>query len=77
MYFLAKYPEIQKKVLEEQTLIFGKDFYNEATIHQLNQMKYLEAVIKESMRNIPTIPRIGRRLKSDMTFQGILYLHNM
>ncbi|CAH0721659.1 unnamed protein product, partial [Brenthis ino] len=69
MYFLAKYPEIQKKVLEEQMSIFGKDSYDQATIQQLNQMKYLEAVIKESIRKIPTIARIGRRLKNDMTFQ--------
>lgn len=70
MYLLAKHPEVQQKVLEEQESILGKDLNNKATIQELNQMKYLESVLKECMRTIPTVSRVGRYLKKDMAFTG-------
>ncbi|XP_041973209.1 cytochrome P450 4d2-like [Aricia agestis] len=69
LYCLAKYPEIQKKVIEEQRQILNNDLNRIPTNQELNQMKYLEAVIKESIRVIPTVTKIGRQLQQDLKFK--------
>ncbi|XP_050342226.1 cytochrome P450 4c3-like [Nymphalis io] len=69
LYCLAKYPEIQNRVLEEQKSIFDKKLHKKPTTQELNQMKYLEAVIKESIRIFPTVTKIGRQLQNDLTFE--------
>ncbi|XP_046978597.1 cytochrome P450 4c3-like [Vanessa cardui] len=69
LYCLAKYPEIQNRVLEEQRSIFNKNMHKKPTTQELNQMKYLEAVIKESIRVIPTVTKIGRQLQNDLRFK--------
>nr|DAB41806.1 TPA_inf: cytochrome P450 CYP405A1 [Epiphyas postvittana] len=66
LYCLAKYPEIQKRVLEEQESIFNNDQLRNPTNHDLIEMKYLEAVIKESIRVIPTVTKIGRQLQNEL-----------
>ncbi|XP_047989788.1 cytochrome P450 4d2-like isoform X2 [Leguminivora glycinivorella] len=66
LYCLAKYPEVQKRVLEEQNSIFNGDKLRMPTNHDLLEMKYLEAVIKESIRVIPTVTKIGRQLQNDL-----------
>lgn len=70
LYCLAKYPKIQDRVFEEQQSIFNKNLQKKPTNNELNQMKYLEAVIKESIRVIPTVTKIGRQLKNDLTLKG-------
>lgn len=70
MFLMSRYPEVQQKVLDEQKAIFGKDLYRQATTQDLNEMKYLEALIKETIRFIPTIPRIGRQLQKDLKLSG-------
>lgn len=71
LYCLAKYPEIQKRVLEEQESIFNNDKLRNPTNHDLIEMKYLEAVIKESIRVIPTVTKIGRQLQNELTLKGL------
>nr|DAB41770.1 TPA_inf: cytochrome P450 CYP405A13 [Papilio glaucus] len=69
LYFLAKYPEIQQRVYEEQLSVFKNDITKKPTNNNLSEMKYLEAVIKESIRAVPTVTKIGRQLKSDLHFK--------
>lgn len=66
LYCLAKHEEVQKKVLEEQKSIFGDDLTREPTYADLQQMKYLECVIKEALRLYPSVPFIQRRLTQDV-----------
>lgn len=70
LYSMAKYPEVQRRVFEEQKSIFGDDLSRKPTTKDLNEMKYLENVIKETMRTIPTVPKIGRQLQNDLTLKG-------
>nr|DAB41814.1 TPA_inf: cytochrome P450 CYP405A16 [Melitaea cinxia] len=69
LYCLAKYPEIQDRVYEEQRCIFYNNLHKNLTNNELYQMKYLEAVIKESIRVLPTVTKIGRQLHNDFTFK--------
>ncbi|CAH2265744.1 probable cytochrome P450 4d20 [Pararge aegeria] len=69
LYCLAKYPDVQRKIVEEQRSIFNNDFDKKPTNQELSQMKYLEAVIKETIRVIPTVTKIGRQLQNDFTFK--------
>lgn len=62
LYNLAKHPEIQAKAFEEiKSVISGNDL----TLKDLNNLQYLELVIKETMRLYPPVPFIGRKMKED------------
>nr|P29981.1 RecName: Full=Cytochrome P450 4C1; AltName: Full=CYPIVC1 [Blaberus discoidalis]AAA27819.1 cytochrome P450 [Blaberus discoidalis] len=64
LFLLGSHPEIQDKVYEELDHIFqGSD--RSTTMRDLADMKYLERVIKESLRLFPSVPFIGRVLKED------------
>ncbi|XP_054266752.1 cytochrome P450 4C1-like [Macrosteles quadrilineatus] len=64
LFLLGSHPEHQEKVLEELDSIFG-DSDRGATTRDLNEMKYLERVIKEALRLFPSVPFIGRKVTQD------------
>lgn len=65
LFNLAKYPDVQQKVFNEMRQVFGDDRHRAHTLKDLNELRYLELVIKESMRMCPPVPFIGRKLKKD------------
>lgn len=69
LFNLGRFPEIQKKVHEELDQIFG-DSNRVATMNDLAELKYLERVIKESMRIFPPVPFFGRKLSDDLEICG-------
>lgn len=60
LYEIANNPDVQKKILDEQADIFA-DNTSEISYNDLNQMKYLEMVIKETLRMYPSVPFYGRQ----------------
>jgi len=66
IYLLASHPEIQEKVVEELNSVFGDSDRN-PTYQELLGLKYLEQVIKETLRLYPAVPYIGRFLYEDFT----------
>lgn len=52
-YLIGMYPEIQRKLHEEMDSIFGDDHERECTMEDLENMTYLDCVIKlKSMINV-------------------------
>ncbi|XP_052823831.1 cytochrome P450 4V2 isoform X2 [Octopus bimaculoides] len=63
LYFIAAYPDVQKKLQKEVD-----DFYeenDELTLQNLKKLVYLECVIKEVQRLYPSVPSIGRLAAED------------
>jgi cytochrome P450 len=56
---------LQEKVYEEITRIF-EDSDQQPTKEDLEQMKYLDRFIKESLRLYPSVPALGRLIETDV-----------
>ncbi|XP_034476701.1 probable cytochrome P450 4ad1 [Drosophila innubila] len=70
IYTLSRHPLIQQKVFEEQVRVFGKDFSNESDIERLQNMHYLELVIRETLRLFPSVPLIARTNRKSIDING-------
>lgn len=66
LFLLGNHPDVQAKVHEEIDSIFADDMDRDVTIEDVKQLKYMECVIKESMRLYPPVPLIARNVDEDM-----------
>lgn len=71
LYMIGLHQHVQDKVCEELDDIFGTDTERDATMDDVRRMKYLECVLKESLRLFPSVPLIGRQLQEDWTYEGV------
>jgi cytochrome P450 family 4 len=62
LYNLAKHPDVQQKAFDEIKSVIGDDENKPVTLTNLNDLKYLEMVIKETLRLYPSIPAYGRKM---------------
>ncbi|XP_035219899.1 cytochrome P450 4V2-like isoform X2 [Stegodyphus dumicola] len=67
LYNLGLYPDIQRKVIEELDSILQEDKERSISFDDLSAMKYMECVIKESLRLFPPVTFIGRNLNETIT----------
>lgn len=65
LYNIAKYPDVQKKLNEEILEILS---HEEFSFRSLGKFKYLEMIIKETLRLYPPVPIISRRLQEEVKF---------
>lgn len=65
LFTISKYPEVQMKLNEEIRQVIGD---GEVTFKVINELKYLDLVIKETMRLYPPVPIIARRLHEEVDF---------
>lgn len=54
--------KFKEKVYEEVSSIIGEE---ELRQEDINKMKYLDRVVKESLRIFPSVPAIGRTVTHD------------
>ncbi|KAL5234003.1 hypothetical protein ACI65C_001413 [Semiaphis heraclei] len=71
LVLLGIYPDIQEQARDELRNIFG-DSDRDATMEDLNAMKYIEAVIKESLRLYPSVPGITRHLQTPLQLKNYI-----
>lgn len=68
LFAIANHPEVQKKAFDELYNIFGSDKERMCTTTDLNEMKYLEMVIKESLRMYPSAPLFSRTVSENLDY---------
>lgn len=75
LFALSRHKHVQDKVLAEIVSIFGANANAPITYRQLNELKYMDLVIKESLRFYPAVPAIGRYIDHDIVLGK--YYHGM
>uniref|UniRef100_A0A182MIU5 Uncharacterized protein n=1 Tax=Anopheles culicifacies TaxID=139723 RepID=A0A182MIU5_9DIPT len=71
-YYLSRDATVQQRAYDEIQAIVGPDAKSqELTYGTLQELKYLEMVIKETLRMNPSVPIIGRRSAGDMVIDGV------
>ncbi|GLH09722.1 Cytochrome P450 6j1 [Gryllus bimaculatus] len=69
LLLLGEHQDVQTKVAEELDAIFdGSE--RAATMRDVQEMKYLERVVKEALRLYPSVPFVGRALPEDAHVAG-------
>uniref|UniRef100_A0A8W7PSQ6 Cytochrome P450 n=1 Tax=Anopheles coluzzii TaxID=1518534 RepID=A0A8W7PSQ6_ANOCL len=70
LHSLAQNPTIQEKVFDEVRNVVGDDRTRPVTMAMLNDMSYLDLVIKETLRLYPSVPMIGRKMQETTEING-------
>ncbi|XP_029660884.1 cytochrome P450 4C1-like [Formica exsecta] len=65
LFLLGNNLEHQEKVHEELEEVF-KDSKIPASVKELSQLKYLDRIIKETLRFYPSVPMVSRKLAEDV-----------
>lgn len=63
---ISRHKDVQDKLFAEIRQVIGDDKHAPIAYKHLQDMKYIELVIKESFRFYPPVPGIGRRLDEDI-----------
>lgn len=65
---IASHPEVQAKLQAEIDRVFTDDRTRPCTMEDINELEYLECVIKETLRLLPSVPFIAREIQEDFTY---------
>ncbi|KAF0542315.1 cytochrome P450 [Gigaspora margarita] len=69
LYFLAKNPDVQDRLRKEVVELFtDRDHF--PTFDEIEQLKYLECVFKETLRIVPPVPGLFRTNLNDEILNG-------
>jgi len=66
LHVISRHPKVQECVYEEILGVLGQDPNTPVTQSQLLDLKYLDCVIKETMRLYPPVPFLGRYIPKDL-----------
>ncbi|GAB6033127.1 Cytochrome P450 4V2 [Chamberlinius hualienensis] len=70
LYNIARFPEIQQKIHDELDIVLGSEPVDDISSESLKDLRYLECVIKESLRLFPPVPFFSRMLQKDTVICG-------
>ncbi|KAI4471061.1 cytochrome p450 family 4 [Holotrichia oblita] len=73
LFELAKSPDMQEKLLEEIEAVVGVNKEEPITLRHLNDMGYMDRVVKEVLRLYPAAPLIERELEQNVVLNGLKY----
>lgn len=65
LYNVAKHPAVQEKLFDEIRQVIGDDKLKPVTLQMLNDLHYLDLVIKETLRLYPSVPLFGRKMTEE------------
>lgn len=71
LHALSRHKHVQDKLANEVVGIFGANKTVEITCRQLNELKYMDLVIKETLRYYPVVAGIGRYIDNDFVLGKI------
>ncbi|XP_041950691.1 cytochrome P450 4V2-like [Alosa sapidissima] len=69
LHLIGSHPEVQKKVHQELDEVFGSSDRH-VTAEDLKKLRYLECVIKETLRIFPSVPLFARSICEDCHING-------
>ncbi|XP_074543073.1 cytochrome P450 4V8 [Halichoeres trimaculatus] len=69
LHLMGSHPEVHRKVQQELDEVFGESD-RPATAEDLKKLKYLDCVIKESLRLFPSVPFFARWIREDCYING-------
>lgn len=69
LHLIGSHPEVQRRVHEELDEVFGVSD-GPVTVEHLKKLRYLECVIKETLRIFPSVPLFARSLCEDCHING-------
>lgn len=75
VYLLSRHLAVQAKVYEEQQRIMGDHMKRDATFQEIADMKYLDMVIKETLRLYPSVPMVGRHTEMEYNMSRVFFRH--
>lgn len=70
LMLIADHDEVQERIFEECERVLGEK--RSPTLSDLAELKYMEAVIKETLRLYPSVPFIGRITEEDFMLGDLL-----
>lgn len=73
LYLLARNTSVQEKLYKEVQHVATNNLDSGGLIDNLKELKYMEYVIKESLRIHPAIPSVSRTLEHDTVLGGIKF----
>lgn len=75
LYLIARHSQVQQKLYKEIVEVLGKNIDKPINLHDLNNLNYMECVIKESLRLYPSVAIIGREILEDFEYSKFLKYH--
>ncbi|GIX66982.1 cytochrome P450 4V2 [Caerostris extrusa] len=70
LYLIGLYPEVQEKIHQELDSVLGADSKGPLSVADLNELKYLDCVLKESNRLYPPAAAFGRKISEEISICG-------
>lgn len=68
-FLIGSHPEIQERAYEDIRRVFG-DSNRHATAEDLKELKYLECIVKETLRLFPSVAFFGRTVTENAVCEG-------
>ncbi|XP_055635297.1 cytochrome P450 4c3-like [Toxorhynchites rutilus septentrionalis] len=73
VFLVAKHPEVQEKLYEEMNRVLADGMIPTLNPRILSDFKYMDLVIKESLRMYPPVPYFSRTIDSETEVSGVTY----